>query len=203
MKALAVVLALCVAGLLAFIVVGRSTPTNVPAPAAVSPIERGKYLVTIVGCNDCHSPHDQTGRLIAGKELSGHPENLPLPEWDPSLLKRNAVATISPTMTAFAGPFGVSVAPNLSPDLETGLVVSAEGLIASWRTGNHWKFNRPVLPPMPMEAFKTLTDQDIRAIYAYLMSVPPVKNMAPNSTVAPPPPGAPAAGATPAAGASK
>jgi cytochrome c553 len=203
MKALAIVLALCVAGLLAFIIVGRTGPAAAaaPAPAAAagSAIARGKYLVTVIACNDCHSPHDQTGKVIAGKELSGHPENAPLPEWDPSLFKRNVVATFDPTMTAFAGPFGVSVAPNITPDLETGLVVSAEGLIQSWRTGNHWKFNRPVLPPMPMESFKTLSDEDIRAIYAYLMSVPAVKNKAPDSVVGPPP-GAPAA---PPAGASK
>src|SRR5262245_17091672 len=127
MKALAVVLALCVAGLIAYIVVGKTAPAQgvvqATAPAAVRPLERGKYLVTVIGCSDCHSPHDQTGKAIAGKELSGHPENLPLPEWDPSLLKRNALATIAPTMTAFAGPFGVSVAPNITPDLETGLVV--------------------------------------------------------------------------------
>jgi cytochrome c553 len=201
MKSLAIVLALCVAGLLTFIVVGRSPAAAATlSPAAVSPIARGQYLVTIIGCNDCHSPHDQTGKVIAGKELSGHPENAPLPEWDPSLFKRNVVATFDPTMTAFAGPFGVSVAPNITPDLETGLVVSVEGLTQSWRTGNHWKFNRPVLPPMPMEAFKALTDEDIRAIYAYLMSVPAVKNKAPDSVVAAPPP---SSGPPPPAGSSK
>jgi hypothetical protein len=196
MRGLTVFLALCVAGLLAFIVIRpsaapASTTAAAPAPSAM---ERGKYLVTSMGCGDCHSPHDQTGQAIKGLEYSGHPHSAPLPEWDPQMLKKGAAATIAPTFTAFAGPFGLAVAPNLTPDLETGLVVSADGLIASWRSGNHWKYNRPVLPPMPIGCYNSLTDDDIRAIHSYLMSLPPVNNVTPLSM--PVMPAAPAAGGT-------
>jgi hypothetical protein len=185
MRILVVLLALCVAGLAAFLFVRPPAPAPTPVAAAPTPIERGRYLVTAMACGDCHSPHDQTGRPIKGLEYSGHPHDAPLPQWDPELLKKGSVATIAPTLTAFAGPFGVAVAPNLTPDLETGMVVSAEGLIESWRSGKHWKFNRPVLPPMPIQSYGSLTDEDIRAIYSFLMSLPAVKNETPNSLPSP------------------
>jgi cytochrome c553 len=148
--------------------------------------QRGAYLMAAIGCNDCHSAHDQNGQILPGMALAGHPEKAPLPEWDPSMLQRGAVATIAPTLTAFAGPWGVSVAPNLTPDKETGIGnMTADQLVRSWKSGKHWKYDRPVLPPMPVQAFSNLTDEDIRSIYAYLMSMPPVKNRAPESILAP------------------
>jgi len=184
-RALAIILGLCVAGLVAYIVVNRAPAPAEPAQIVKQdPVARGKYLVNAMACGDCHSPHDQTGRPIPGKEFSGHPEGAPLPNWDPQMLKQGVVSTIAPTLTAFAGPFGLAVAPNLTPDLETGMVVSAEGLIESWRSGKHWKFNRPVLPPMPIEHYKSLSDEDIRAIYSYLMSLPAIKNTTPTSAPA-------------------
>lgn len=148
-------------------------------------IERGEYLVKITGCGDCHSPYGPDGKHIPGKEFSGHPEGAPLPEWDPSMMQKNILATINPTFTAFASPMGVAIAGNLTPDMETGIgKLTAEMLIESWRTGKHWKFDkRPVLPPMPMEAYKNMTDDDIRAIHAYLSSLAPIKNKVPASIV--------------------
>lgn len=183
---------------------GISAISRGPAPATSLPTgsanpeqradagrQRGAYLMTVLACNDCHSPHDAKGQILAGKTLSGHPADSPLPEWDPSLMQRNAAATISPTFTAFAGPFGVSVAPNLTPDKETGIGnMTADDLIRSWKSGLHWKENRPILPPMPASGYIALTEDDVRALHAYLMSVPPVKNKAPSSRPAPsPPPG--------------
>lgn len=163
---------------------GASSPATIVRVAddRAALIERGRYLLAAAGCTDCHTPHDQKGEPIGGMFLAGHPQDAPLPEWDPSLLSRHAVATIAPTMTAFAGPFGVSVAPNLTPDLETGIgTMTADDLIKSWRTGTHWKESRAILPPMPAPAFATLRDEDIRAIHACLMALPPIKNKAPAS----------------------
>jgi mono/diheme cytochrome c family protein len=152
--------------------------------------QRGAYLMAAIGCQDCHSPRDQQGNFIPGAEFTGHPETAPLPEWDPSLLNRNILMTMAPTGTAFAAPWGVAVAPNLTPDKETGIGnLTAEGLIRSWRNNRHWKSPRPVLPPMPVNAFAALSDDDIRAIHAFLMSLPPVKNKAPDSIPAPAPQG--------------
>jgi hypothetical protein len=96
---------------------------------------------------------------------------------------------MAPTLTAFAGPFGTSVAPNLTPDMETGLlgVMTYETFRASLRAGNHWKGGRPILPPMPVAYYKNMTDEDIRAVFTYLKSLPPVKNKAPDSIFTPPP----------------
>jgi hypothetical protein len=162
----------------------KDVPTVQPVDAEKQRmIERGKFLVTITGCGHCHSPHDQTGKPIPGRELSGHPAGAPLPTWRPEMLKEGNLVTIAPTFTAFAGPFGLSVAGNLTPDMETGIgMLTAEMLIESWRSGKHWKFdNRPVLPPMPTFDFGIMPDEDIRAIHAYLTSLKPVRNEVPLS----------------------
>jgi mono/diheme cytochrome c family protein len=141
-----------------------------------SDVERGKYLVAALDCHACHTPHDQTGQPIAGRELTGHPAGAVLPQWEPSMLEKGILATMNPTLTAYAGPFGVSVAPNLTPDPETGIGnLTAEGLIASWREGTHWQTGQPIKPPMPWQSYGQLTDEDIRAIHAYLMSLEPKK----------------------------
>src|SRR5690606_17755757 len=92
----------------------------VSATTQADPVARGRYLVLTIGCADCHTPRGPDGQELPGLELSGHPADAPLPSWEPSLLDHNGVATISPTGTAFAGPFGVSVAPNLTPCPDTG-----------------------------------------------------------------------------------
>jgi mono/diheme cytochrome c family protein len=156
------------------------------AAAAGDPVARGRYLVQTMGCADCHTPHGPDGAPLPGRELTGHPADAPLPSWDPSLLEKHGVATISPTATAFAGPFGVSVAGNLTPDPDTGIgKLTADQLVRSWKTGTHWAVDRPVLPPMPIPAYRHLDEVDIRAIHAYLHSLPPVRNAAPPSAPAP------------------
>ncbi len=154
--------------------------------AKESRIARGKYLVETMGCGDCHSSHGPDHKPVPGMEFAGHLASQPLPTWTPAMMEGHAAATMHPSMTAFAGPFGVSVAPNLTPCPETGIgELTAAALIESWRTGKHWKFDRPVLPPMPVPFYRNLTDEDVTAIHAYLMSRPPVHNRAPDSIVAP------------------
>jgi mono/diheme cytochrome c family protein len=176
---------------------GLRSMMNSPAPAPTIKLaaldedglrQRGAYLMTVMACTDCHSPHNERGEPIPGREFSGHPENAPLPEWDPSLLQRNVLVTMAPTLTAFAGPFGTIVAPNITPDKETGIGnLRADDLIRSWRTGLHWHENRPIMPPMPAPHYKALTDEDVRAIHAFLMSLAPIKNKAPATKLPPPP----------------
>ncbi len=175
--------------LAAYFSIAAQTPKVKVLPAKAQLVARGKYLVTVMGCGDCHSPYGPDAKPIKGLEFSGHPETAPLPTWDPSMLEKGNLATIAPTFTAFAGPFGLSVAGNLTPDRETGIgTLTAEGLIKSWRTGKHWKQDRMVLPPMPMEPYRHLTDGDIRAIHAYLFTLKPVRNKFPASKPAPMPP---------------
>ncbi len=149
---------------------------------------RGAYLMSIIGCADCHSPRDKDGKFIPGREFSGHPADAPLPEWNPSMLEKNTLFTMAPSGTAFAGPMGVVPAANITPDKDTGIGnLSAEALIKSWRTGKHWKEDRPILPLMPYEFYAAMTDDDIRALHAFLMSMPATKNKVPSAKVNPPP----------------
>lgn len=156
---------------------------------AVTPnmAERGKYLVSTSACHDCHTPKidGPDGKPILDEKrwLSGHPEKAPFPTWTPADLKeRNAMALTNPMLTAWAGPWGVSFALNLTPDKETGIAEWSENsFIQALRTGKHQgqPNGRDILPPMPWEVYKNMTDDDLKAIYAYLRTIPAVKNQVP------------------------
>ena len=161
------------------------TPGAAANPVAAptqSLIERGRYLVTIGGCNDCHTPFKMTER---GPEpdmermLSGHPEQMKLP---PAPKAQGPwVWSGAATNTAFAGPWGVSYAANLTPDKNTGLGIWDERMfVKTIRTGKHWGEGRPIQPPMPWPAYAKMTDEDLRAVFAYLKSIPPIRNYVPD-----------------------
>ena len=161
-----------------------------PAAIQKARVARGEYLVTIGGCNDCHTP------WIMGKNgpepdmsrmLSGHPENLPMPP-APKGEGPWIVATAG-TNTAFAGPWGVSFTKNLTPEPLTGIGIWDEArFIKTIRSGRHWGEGRPILPPMPWFNYAKMTDEDLRSVYAYLRTIKPVKNQVPDAILAPPPP---------------
>jgi len=151
-----------------------------PAPEAA--VARGRYLVEAMACSDCHTPwhvgpNGPEPDLSRG--LSGHPADLlvpPAPELEPGLW----VTTVAATNTAWAGPWGVSFTANLTPDVETGIGSwSEDTFIATLRTGKHLGMGRPILPPMPWPAFAKLSDADLRAMFAYLRSQPPIANRVP------------------------
>lgn len=169
----------------------QSAPQAAAVDAAAR-IERGRYLVQYGGCNDCHTPYKMGS---AGPEpdldrrLSGHPAELAMPP-APELPPSPWVWVGAATNTAFAGPWGVSFATNLTPDAETGIGGWQEQtFVQSMRTGRHLGVAdaRPILPPMPWPNVGQLTDDDLSAIFAYLRSLPPIPNRVPESIVAPPP----------------
>lgn len=83
-------------------------------------------------------------------------------------------------MTAFVGPWGISYASNLTPDRETGIGAwSEKDFMLAMRKGKHLGVGRPILPPMPWQSVGSLSDPDLRALFAYLKSQPPVKNKVP------------------------
>jgi mono/diheme cytochrome c family protein len=166
-----------------------------------STVERGQYLVTVGHCHDCHTPKVEgpggTPVPDTTRLLSGHPEGMPYPTWTPADLKeRHAAALTNPMLTAWAGPWGVSFALNLTPDVATGIGEwSEETFIQAMRTGKHQgqPNGRDILPPMPWFNLKEMTDDDLKALWAYLRSIPPIKNQVP----LPEPPSAPATPSNP------
>ncbi len=147
-------------------------------------IKRGQHLVTIMGCNDCHSPKKmgaQGPEIITELMLSGFPADRPVAKLD-SKLTKEGFAIMYPDMTAATGPWGVSFASNLTPD-ETGIGNWTEEQFKKALTQGKSKGldgSRTLLPPMPWMNYTTLTDEEIHAIFSYLQSITPVKNIVPN-----------------------
>jgi mono/diheme cytochrome c family protein len=154
------------------------------AKPAASAVARGKYLMTVGGCNDCHTPlkmgpngpEPDVARL-----LSGHPAAQAMPA-PPPLAGGWMAAT---NMTAWAGPWGVSYTRNLTPDKETGLGAWTEQqFIETMRNGRQQGRGRQLLPPMPWQNYAEMTDADLKALFAYLKSIPAIVNKVPDPVIA-------------------
>lgn len=119
-------------------------------------IERGAYLMgSIVACGNCHAQRGPKGEVLADKGLSGG-------------------------FVFDEEPFR-AVAPNITPDPETGIGKWSEAqIVRAIREGI-----RPdgslIGPPMPIEFYHRMSDDDARALAAYLMAQPSVKNAVPKS----------------------
>lgn len=166
------------------VVAACSSPQPKPE-ATQSPVTRGEYLVGYGGCNDCHTPKvfTATGPVFdTTRLLSGHPAESKLPVLPDGVVGADPArwgAVTTGDLTAWSGPWGTSFAANLTPDA-TGLAAWTDSLfIATMRTGRHFGSGRPILPPMPWSSLNVLTDDDLRAVFAYLRSIPPIANLVP------------------------
>lgn len=147
-------------------------------------IKYGEHLVTICGCNDCHTPKKMGAHgpeLDSSLLLSGHPSQMPCPDVN---RKEMAVKGVICTndLTAWVGPWGVSYTANLTPD-PTGIGNWDETtFMTAIRMGKYKgiESGRNLLPPMPWEMIKNMTDNELKAVFAYLQSIPPVKNIVPS-----------------------
>ena len=145
-------------------------------------IQRGQYLVTVGGCNDCHTPWKMGPK---GPEpdmtrmLSGHPESFPMGD-APKLPPGPWIWSGGATNTSFAGPWGVSYARNLTPEKLTGTGIwTFEIFKNTIRNGRHWGVGRPLNPPMPWFNYREMTDEDLAAVFAYLRTLKPIRNEVP------------------------
>jgi mono/diheme cytochrome c family protein len=125
------------------------------ASAADTPIERGKYLVTITGCGTCHTPGALLGKPDAARILAGSEVGFGIPG------------------------LGVFVGGNLTPDKETGLGDWTAQQIVAAITKGETPNGRKLFPVMPWPDLAHLSPDDAQAIAAYLKSLPPVKNAVP------------------------
>lgn len=157
------------------------TANSTEKPPENDHIARGKYLVKFGGCNDCHTPLKMTDKGPVpdfSRMLSGHPAQVKLPPPD---LKPGPWFASTAGMTAWAGPWGISYAANLTPDQATGLGIWTEDMfLKAMRTGKHMGSGRDILPPMPWQSVAALSDEDIKSIYAYLRTVPAITNAVPH-----------------------
>ena len=150
-------------------------------------LKRGEYLVTIMGCDDCHTPKKmgpQGPEPDMDKRFAGHPAQMPLGTIDAAVLKDWVL--FNQTTTAFVGPWGVSYAANLTPD-QSGIGSWSEAqFFKAMREGKYKGLDssRPLLPPMPWPSFKHANDEDLQAIFAYLKTVKAINNVVP-ANVAP------------------
>jgi hypothetical protein len=112
--------------------------------------------------------------------LSGHPETIKI-DTPPAAAKMPWGWTGAASMTAFAGPWGISFAANLTPDRNTGLGIWTEDLfVKAIKTGKHFGTSRPIMPPMPWPAYANATEEDLRSIFAYLRTIKPITNHVPD-----------------------
>jgi mono/diheme cytochrome c family protein len=126
-----------------------------PAAAADPQIERGRYLASFGGCFDCHTPGYFFGKPDMARYLGGSDVGFAIPGR------------------------GVFVAPNLTPDKETGLGNwTIEQIVTALQTGAR-PDGRLLAPIMPWRSFAKLTKQDATAIAAYLKSLPPLAHKVP------------------------
>lgn len=145
--------------------------------------KRGEYLITSMGCHDCHTPKkmgEQGPELVMERALSGFQQGNELPELSRDALEKGWML-MNNDLTAAVGPWGVSFAANLT---------SHESGIGSWnfeqfkRALTEGKFKgqesgRMLLPPMPWQNFTDLTEEDLQAIFDYLQSTEPIDNAVP------------------------
>lgn len=159
--------------------------TAATAAAGEVSVERGRYLVQTIGCGDCHSPKLMTPEGPVEDEtrlLSGHPADLIVPPGPAPTPGADGpwIVLGNDHLTAWRGPWGTSFTANLTPDVNTGLGIWTEDMfVRALRTGRHMGQSRPILPPMPWFFYRNLTDEDLRSIYAYLRTIPPVENRVP------------------------
>ena len=162
---------------------GNVTNLEVVTENVTESIERGKYLVNVLGCTDCHTPKRMTEkgpvpdmeRFLMGFDSSGSlppiPGNLPIGPW----------VLFSGDLTAAVGPWGISYAGNITPH-ETGIGTwSLEQFKVAIQEGKYkgQDNSRSLMPPMPVEAYKNLRDGDVAAIFSYLQSIKPIENVVP------------------------
>ena len=160
---------------------------NVPTISQAERVKRGEYLVNAVGCDDCHTPKVMTNLgpvPDSPRRFMGHPATEPFAsdEVMKKLVSSTHVGIFSSGFTATVGDWGVSYAANLTPD-DTGIGNwTEEQFFKAIREGKSKGLDgtRDLLPPMPWPVYRNFSDDDLKAIFAYLKSQKPIQNVVPN-----------------------
>jgi len=145
-------------------------------------IKRGEYIVSTSGCHDCHSPKIMTdmGPMPDPERLlSGHPADETLQPYDKETAKSYILFNMG--LTAATGPWGTSFSANLTPDDDGIGSWTEEQFFTAIRKGKYkgMENGRDLLPPMPWFVYANMTDDDLKAVFAYLKSIKQVNNLVP------------------------
>jgi mono/diheme cytochrome c family protein len=158
----------------------EATPTAAPA---VSQVERGRILVVGGGCHDCHSPKKMGPagpEADLSRALSGHPESDVITAPFKQEPGSKWTTHTNDHLTAWSGAWGVSYAANLTPDQNTGIGIWTEDMfVDAIKQGKHMGKGRQILPPMPWNWYGQLPEEDLKAMFAYLKSIPAISNRVP------------------------
>ncbi len=126
-------------------------------------VDRGRYMVGLLGCGSCHTDGALVGAPVPGRELAGS---------SIGIAYSNPMAVTRP---------GVLFASNLTPDMETGIgYQSLAELVRMIRLGVN-EHGSQTIPVMPWPAYVNITEQDAQAIAMYLKSLPAVRHQVPQS----------------------
>lgn len=161
----------------------KSKSEGLTALSNDSLIKRGEYLVMIAGCDDCHTPKKMGANgpeLDMDRRLSGYRMDAPFPSVDTNVIRKGWALT-NMELTGWAGPWGASFTANITSD-ETGIGNWSEQQFRKAFQQGKWKGmdgNRMLMPPMPWQNYAHMKDEDVKAIYAFLKSTKPVKNVEP------------------------
>jgi len=151
-----------------------------------SELKWGEHLVTVSACHDCHTPKKMTDHgpdIDSSLLLSGHPSQMDAPNVNRHELESKGV-TATTDLTSWVGAWGISYTANLTSDA-TGIGSwKEEQFIYAIRNGimKGLAGSRPMLPPMPWQMYKNMTDDELKAIFAYLKSTKPIHNVVPQPT---------------------
>ncbi len=147
---------ICIVGCVWLLGVSNGASAFLSAALAETPAQRGDYLVnTIMACGNCHSPRDASGKTIADKAFSGG--------------------------LTFNTPAFVATAPNITPDVETGIGSWSDAeikraLVEGMRPDHGHFAGVPLAAIMPANFYKALLPDDLNAVVAYLHTIKPVHN---------------------------
>jgi hypothetical protein len=162
------------------------TDTIQAKPAALTGdqlIKRGNYLVTSIGCHDCHSPKrmgPQGPEDNPDLMFSGYQSAEKLPPIDKKSLDSGWLL-FTMNLNAAVGPWGVAYAANLTSDPSGIGSWPEENFMRAIKQGKYkgLENGRPLAPVMPWINFTNLTDEDINSMFAYFKTTKPVNNVVP------------------------
>ena len=146
-------------------------------------VKWGEHLVIVSACHDCHTPKKMGPmgpEIDSSLLLAGHIAGSPTPDVNRKEIQDKGLV-VTGDLTTWVGPWGVSYTANLTSDTTGTGMWKEEQFMLAIREGKLKGLSggRALLPPMPWQMYRNMTDDELKAIFAYLKTTKPVKNVVP------------------------